>query len=172
MVALAIRPVPGSKTVSSSSVMPIAITVAPMIWLRAVIWLSTRPPSITETSQANAADAGCALAFLRHASEEQANERARGTGHRNPGRHRTGAGVGGEPSGTPRRGSAGGNRPESDIASLIACAKKNSRLNRSSFSRQNWWFCSRRGSHSRMRKAAQNRRYAWIATFIGRALRH
>ncbi len=81
-VALAIRPVPGSKTVSPSSVIPIAITVAPMIWLRAVIWLSTRPPSITETSQANAADAGCALAFLRHASEEQANERARGTGHR------------------------------------------------------------------------------------------
>jgi hypothetical protein len=49
---LAIRPVPGSKTVSSSSVMPIAITVAPVIWLRAVFSLSTRPPSFTDAIRA------------------------------------------------------------------------------------------------------------------------
>jgi hypothetical protein len=49
---LAIRAVPGSKTVSSSIVMPIAITVAAMIWLRAVFSLIIRPPSITDTSRA------------------------------------------------------------------------------------------------------------------------
>ena len=51
-MALAIRPVSGSVTVSSNSAWPMPPTVPPMIWLRASFSLRIRPPSTTETIRA------------------------------------------------------------------------------------------------------------------------
>jgi hypothetical protein len=50
--ALAIRPVPESKLVSPGTVMPMPITVAPVIWLRAVFSLRMRPAPMADTIRA------------------------------------------------------------------------------------------------------------------------